>query len=56
MALVCKYGKNTFFITFIFDVDCPEVMKQLKTGQTPFDCPDIICCIHEMNKKNLSVI
>ena len=45
MALVCKYGKPTFFITKTFDVNCPEVTKELKTGQTPFDCTDIICRI-----------
>ena len=51
MALVCKFVKPTFFITKKFDVNCPEVMKELKTGQTPFDCPDIICRIYEMKKK-----
>ena len=51
MALVHKFGKSTFFITFTFDVNCPEVIKELKTRQTPFYCPDIICCIYEMKKK-----
>ena len=27
------------------------MMKELKTGQTPFDHPDIICSIYEMKKK-----
>ena len=53
MALVCKFGKPTFFITFTFDVNCPEVMKELKTGQTPFNHPDIICHIYEIKKKEI---
>ena len=51
MALVHKYGNPTFFITFTFDVNCPEVKKELKTGKTTFDRPDIICRIYEMKKK-----
>ena len=51
MALVHKYGIPTFFITKTFDVNCHEVMKELKTIQTPFDHPDIICSIYEMKKK-----
>ena len=51
MALICKFGKPTFFITFTFDVNCTEVTKELKTGQTTFDHPDIIFWIYEMKKK-----
>ena len=51
MALFCKFGKPTFLIVKKFDVNCPEVMTEFKTGQTTFDHPDIIFCIYEMKKK-----
>ena len=30
MAVVRKYGKPTFFVTFTFDVNCPEVKRELE--------------------------
>ena len=51
MALVQKYGKPTFFVTFTFDVNCPEVKRELKQGQTPYDRPDVICRVFQLNRK-----
>ena len=51
MRLVRKFGKPKFFITNTFDVNCPEVMKELKTVKTPNDFTDILCRIYEMKKK-----
>ena len=50
MALVWKYGKPTFFVTFTIDVNCPEVKIELKQGQTPYDRPDVICCVFQLKK------
>ena len=50
MALVRKYGKPTFFITFTFDVNCAEMKRELKQGQSPYDRPDLICRIYEMKR------
>ena len=51
MYLVWKYGKPTFFVTFMLDVNCPEVKRELKQGQTPYERPDFICCIFQFKKK-----
>ena len=51
MALVRKYGKPTFFVTFTVDVNCLEVKRELKQGQTPYDRPDVICRVFQLKQK-----
>ena len=53
MALVAKYGKPTFFLTFTMDVKCNEVTSQLKPGQTPYDRPDLLNRIFAAKRKEL---
>ena len=53
MALVAKYGKPTFFITFTFDVNCPEVQRKLHPGQSPYDRPHLVNRIFQGKRKQL---
>uniref|UniRef100_A0A7S2L200 Helitron helicase-like domain-containing protein n=1 Tax=Skeletonema marinoi TaxID=267567 RepID=A0A7S2L200_9STRA len=53
MALVAKYGKPTFFLTFTMDVKCNEVTSQLQPGQTPYDRPDLLNRIFAAKRKRL---
>lgn len=53
MALVQKFGKPDFFITMTLNVNCPEVTKELKPGQTPYDRPDILCRVFQMRRNEL---
>ena len=53
MALVRALGKPTLFITMTMDIKCPEVMSQLKPGQSPYDHPELLCRIFEIKRKKL---
>ena len=53
MAIVRVKGAPTLFIKLTMDVNCEEVTRQLKPGQTPYDRPDIICQVYELKKKEL---
>jgi hypothetical protein len=53
MHIVQKKGKPTFFITMTMDVNCEEVRNHLRSDQTPYDRPDLICRIFEMKRKEL---
>ena len=53
MALVRVFGKPTFFITMTMDVNCPEVKACLKHGQTPYNCPDVVCRIFQLKRLKL---
>ena len=50
MALVRIYGKPDFFITFTFNINCPEVKAELEPGQNPFDRPDILCRVFNQKR------
>ncbi len=53
MALVAKYGKPTFFITFTMDVSCSEVKSKLKPNQKPYDRPHLLNRIFQGKRKQL---
>ena len=46
MALVRVFGKPALFITFTMNVNCPEVLAELKDGQTPYNRPEVICRVY----------
>lgn len=50
MAIVRIYGKPDFFVTFTFDIGCPEVKVELKPGQTPYDRPDLLCKVFNLKR------
>ncbi len=53
MALVGKYGKPTFFLTFTMDVNCPEITSKLRRGQTAYDRPHLVNRIFQGKRKQL---
>jgi hypothetical protein len=53
MALVRKFGKPTFFITFTLDTQCKEIQDELKTGQSPYDRPDLLARVFNAKMKAL---
>jgi hypothetical protein len=42
MAIVCYFGKPTFFITFTANPQWPEIVRELFTGQQATDQPNLI--------------
>ena len=53
MALVRKFGKPTFFITYTLDTNCQEIRDKLKQGQTPYDRPDLLVRVFRAKMKQL---
>ena len=53
MAIVRKYGKPTFFITFTCNPRWDEIALELKPGQTAHDRPDLISRVFNLKKKQL---
>jgi hypothetical protein len=42
IAVVRYYGKPDLFITVTFNPNCPELLAELRPGETPNDRPDLI--------------
>ena len=42
MAIVCKYGRPSLFITFIANPKWDEITRKLLPGQTVADRPDLV--------------
>lgn len=52
MAIVRKFGKPSLFITFTGNPQWLEIKRELLTGQTPNDRPDLLCRVfHQKNKE-----
>ena len=54
MALVRKYGKPEYFITFTCNSHWPEIMNNLEEGQRPEDRPDIVNRVFRLKLKELT--
>ena len=53
MALVRKYGKPTFFITFTCNPKWPEIQRELLPGQKPEDRNDITARVFNLKMNEL---
>ena len=53
MALVRRYGKPSFFITFTCNPEWPEILAALLPGQTPADRPDLVARVFNMKLSEL---
>lgn len=51
MSIVRRYGKPDLFITITCNPKWPEIMAELKPGQTPQDIPDIVSRIFRIKLK-----
>ena len=49
LAIVRKFGKPDFFITFTCNPEWPEILSELKQNQKPNDRPDI--CVRVFKQK-----
>jgi hypothetical protein len=45
MAIICYFGKPTFFITFIANPWWLEITYYLNPSQQSMDQPDLIACV-----------
>src|SRR5207302_6120465 len=53
MAIVCHYGKPTFFLTLTANPRWPEIVQNLLAGQQPTDWPDLIARVFRLKVKAL---
>jgi hypothetical protein len=53
MAIVCYFGKPTFFITFTANPWWPEIVRKLFTGQQATDQPDLIAQVFRLKAQEL---
>ena len=53
LAIVRKYGKPTFFITFTANPYWPEIQRELFPGQQAGDRPDICCRVFFLKTREL---
>jgi len=53
MAIVCKYGRPSLFITMTCNPNWSEIKKQLLPNQVPQDRPDITARVFYIKFKNL---
>lgn len=53
MAMVRKYGKPDYFVTFTCNANWPEITGNLKEGQTPIDRPDLVCRVFNLKLREL---
>lgn len=51
MSIVRRYGKPDLFITITCNPKWPEILTELKQGQTPQDIPDIVSRIFRIKLK-----
>ena len=52
MAIVSKYGKPSYFVTFTCNPTWREITENLGVGQTASDRPDLIARIFELKVSN----
>ena len=48
MAIVRKYGKPDFFVTFTCNPTWPEIVENLMPGQTAQDRPDLVARVFNL--------
>jgi hypothetical protein len=53
MAIVRKFGKPDFFITFTCNPNWPEIQSALRPGEQANDRPDIVTRVFQLKKKSL---
>ncbi|RFU24484.1 hypothetical protein B7463_g11855, partial [Scytalidium lignicola] len=53
MALVCYFGKPTYFITMTANPNWPEIKENLLPGQSVADRPDLVACVFEGKRRQL---
>lgn len=53
LTVCSKFGKPDLFITMTTNPRWPEIVEQLKNGQTVHDRPDIVCRVFNEKKKLL---
>ena len=53
MALVRRYGKPSFFITFTCNPEWPEIRAALLPGQEPKDRPDLVARVFNLKLQEL---
>jgi len=53
MAIVAKYGKPTYFITFTCNPDWVEISENLKPGQKSWQRPDLLARVFKLKLKML---
>lgn len=53
MAIVRNFGKPDLFITITCNPNWPEILAQLKEGQTPQDIPDIVSRVFRLKLKQI---
>lgn len=53
MAIVRHYGKPDLFITVTCNPNWPEILAELKPGQTPQDIPDIVSRVFRLKLKDI---
>ena len=53
MAIMCKLGQPSLFITMTCNPKWPEITAGLLPGQVPSDRPDIVARVFNMKKKQL---
>jgi hypothetical protein len=53
MAMVRKYGKPDFFITFTCNPKWPEITRNMKRDEQPHNRPDITCRVFHMKLQAL---
>ena len=53
MAIVRHFGKPDLFITYTFPPDTPELLAELRPGQTAQDRPDLVARLFELRKNLL---
>lgn len=51
MAIVREFGKPDLFVTITCNPKWPEIVSELKPGQTPQDIPDIVSRIFRLKLK-----
>lgn len=47
MAMICKYGKPSLFITFTCNPKWPEIQDRIRGGQTYLDRPDLVARVFQ---------
>ena len=53
MAIVRRYGKPDLFITFTCNPKWPDIEKNVLSGQTSTDRPDLVARVFHMKLKDL---
>lgn len=53
MAIVRRFGKPDLFITFTFNPKWPDIERNLLSGQTSTDRPDLVARVFHLKLKEL---